>query len=90
MATQKHCCPASMLGKVTTSGKYKDYDNDGTDGTQLEENCVILLEPIDDISTADQRAHVAMGGVVRYNQLRFKTAADKTAFELGKAPFGAI
>ena len=86
----KTLLPGTLLGKVTATGKYKDYDNDGTDGTQLEENCVILLEPIDDISAGDQRAHVAMGGVVRYNQLRFKTAADKTAFELGKAPFGAI
>ena len=82
--------PGLVLGKVTAGGKYKDYDHDGTDGTQLEEHCVILLEPIQNISTGDQRAYVASNGVVRYNQLRFRTAADKTNFELGKASFAAI
>ena len=82
--------PGLVLGKVTATGKFKDYDYDGTDGTQLEENTVILLEPIANISTADQRAHVAPNGVVRYNQLRWRTAADKTNFEIGKASFATI
>ena len=88
----KELLPGTLLGKITTGGHYKDYDTDGADGTQLEENCVILLEPIKDISTGHQRGHVAMGGVVRFNQLRFKLAADKTGFitDLGKAPFGTI
>ena len=82
--------PGLILGKVTTGGKYKEYANAASDGSQLEENCVILLQPINDISTGDQRAHVAPNGVVRAAQLRWATAADKTAFEFGKASFAAI
>ena len=82
--------PGLVLGKLTTGGRYTDYDQDGTDGSQLEENCVILLEPVDDISTGHQRAHVAPNGVVRAAQLRWATAGDKTAFEFGKASFAAI
>ena len=86
----KELLPGLVLGKVTTGGKYTDYDNDGADGSELEQNCVILLEPINDISTGDQRAHVAPNGVVRTAQLRWATAADKTAFEFGKASFAVI
>ena len=86
----KELLPGLVLCKVTTGGLYKEYANAASDGTQLEQNCVILLEPINDISTGDQRAHVAPNGVVRAAQLRWKTAADKTAFEFGKASFAAI
>lgn len=87
--SEKRLMPGLVLGKLTTGGKYKDYDSDGTDGTQLEENCVVLVNVIEDISTGDQRAHVAVGYTFKRDQLRFRTAADEAAFEYGKAPFFA-
>ena len=69
---------------------YSDYDTDADDGTQLEENSAVLLDIIPDISTGDQWATVLVAGVVPREQLRFRTAADKTAFEFGKAPFHSV
>lgn len=82
--------PGLVLGKVTTGGKYKDYNQDGSDGTQLEDNCVVLMDVIEDISTGDRRAHVAVGYSFKRDQLRFRTAGDEAAFEYGKAPFFAV
>jgi len=84
--------PGMVLGKRTTGGLYSHYDTDAINGTQNEEDCVILLEIIDDISDGNQQAHVGVGGVIRRDQLRFNLAADKTGFETDahKAPFDSI
>ena len=44
-----------VLGKITASGKYADFDNDAVDGT---ETAVAVLYADCDASTADQEAVV--------------------------------
>lgn len=36
-----------ILGKVTASGLYSHYADGASDGTQLENNCVILAQDVD-------------------------------------------
>ena len=86
--------PGMLLGKKTSGGTYSHYDNDATDGTEDAENCIVLLEIIDDISTGNQQAAAGVGGVLRRDELRFVNSTAKTAFlaaaELAKAPFNTI
>lgn len=79
--------PGTVLCEVTATGQYSDYNYDDSDGTEQEQNCVILMEEIADISTGDQNAVVAVNGVFDYNKLRFATADDKTNFEWEKSNF---
>lgn len=72
------------------SDAYIDYDADADTGAHLEENSVVLLDVIPDISAETQWATVLVSGVLNRNELRFRTAADKTVFEFGKAPFHSI
>ena len=66
-----------VLGRVTTGAKYEDFDYDGSDGTQLEERCVVLMEQIEDISLGDVNAIVAVNGFFRWDRLRWRTSTPK-------------
>ncbi len=80
--------PGTVLAPLTASGRYSDYDNDASDGTQAEGDSVILMEKITDISTGNQRAHVAAGGgTFNWDKLRWRLAADKSAFARNDSPF---
>lgn len=48
----------TVLGKITTGGKYKPYDDEATDGTQVA--AAVLLAEVDATST-----DVAAVGIVR-------------------------
>ena len=73
--------PGLVLGQKTADGKYKDYDTDGVDGSQFEQDCVILAEKIADISTGDTRALVySGGGSFKWGHLRWRLAGDKSGF----------
>ena len=70
----------TVLGKITTSGKYGVYDNAGTGG--VETAAAILAEPVD-ATTGDAKAaavvrlaKIAPGGLTWKASL---IAADKTA-----------
>ena len=60
-----------ILGKVTSTGEYEEYDSDATDGTQIAE--VILNREFRaqdfDANNVDRVAEVLAGGLVRADQL---------------------
>ena len=63
--------PGLILGKVTATGKYKEYDPDGSDGTQIAEAILpIELKATDfDANDADRHFGVIVGGLVRAGKL---------------------
>ena len=88
-ATSTKLQPGLVLGKLTDSNRYTDYDTNGSDGSQLEENCVILMDFID-VEDGHRDANVAVsGGVFDRDQLRWNLAADKAAFEWSKTVLDA-
>lgn len=86
--TSTNLKPGTVLGLVSASNKYNDYDYNGSDGTQNEEDVVVLMEEIEDISTGDQTALVATGFCTfNWDKMRWATADDKSNFEHEKCNF---
>lgn len=79
--------PGVVLSQVTATKRYTHYDNNETDGSELEQACVVLMESVKDASTGHQYVTVATHGTFNFDLLRWQEAADKTAFEKEKAPF---
>lgn len=74
-----------VLAKITASGKYAQYDNTASDGTQLEADVLVLLEDVDlkggdlTASNADQIGTVAIIARVKEAGLIGLTSDAKTA-----------
>ena len=78
-------------GTGTDAGKFTHFDLSEAD-YQDEQNCGVLMDVIDDISTGDQQAHVAIGGgaIFKRSQLRFYEAVDKSGFNYAEFPVDTI
>ena len=88
-ATSTKLQPGLVLGKLTAANRYTDYDTNGSDGSQNEEDCVILLDFVD-VEDGHRDAAVAVsGGVFDRSQLRWNLAADKAGFEWSKTVLDA-
>lgn len=73
--------PGTVLGKITASGKFAEYKNAATDGTQVAAG--VLFDKVDASGAADVKAvaTVRHAEVVasRLNWNAAQSAADKTA-----------
>ncbi|MBF84957.1 MAG: hypothetical protein CL489_10900 [Acidobacteria bacterium] len=72
-----------VLCKVTATGKYKEYDNDASDGTEDASTAVILMQPISLNTTDDQPATALVRAIVKADAPIFHDSAAATAFTWG-------
>jgi len=78
--------PGLILGKITSSGKYKEYDPSTSDGTEtaaliLMDEINMLQDSTDGATTRDQLATGMQHGVVDESKLIGCDAAAKAALD---------
>lgn len=75
-----------VLAKLTASGKYRQYDNDASDGTEDSANAVILMHPVTMDGTKDNIATVAYEATLSEDALIWKDTDAKNAFDWTAVP----
>lgn len=73
-----------VLGKLTATGLFTDYDYDALDGSEDEAEVVILAHDVEMDGVNDKQVTVYRAGQFKFDSLHFATAADKSNFEKTK------
>lgn len=71
--------PGRVLGRITASGKYANYNNANVDGTEVA-RCIALNFADTTTQAKDMLVHVALHGVLVLDQLVGLDAAGVTDF----------
>lgn len=64
-----HLRKGLLLGKVTASGKYKEFDSGNGDGTQISADVVVLGYEVRDIDLGDRPAMAYFAGTFNATKL---------------------
>lgn len=70
-----------VLGKVTASGKYKEFNSALADGTEDEEDAVILLQDVTMDGSNDEVATVLLRATLKSDGIIFKNGTSESAFD---------
>ena len=70
-----------LVTKIAATGKYKEYDNTATDGSENEEDAVVLEHDILMNGNDDAVAAGYVQAVLRGDAIIYKNPASKAAFD---------
>lgn len=89
IVTGQNLVAGAVLGKVTASGKYVEYDNGAVDGTEVATG--ILFDAVD-ASLADVEGAVMVNRDAEYNlsEVVWEAGQDQTAQDAGVADLLAL
>ena len=73
-----------VMAKVSATGKYRQYDDGASNGTELEDDVVILGQDVLLNGTDDQTAMCYRAAVVRKNALIYKDGGAEAAIDWTK------
>lgn len=72
-----------LLGRITATGRYKEFDPQASDGSEIEENVVVLAQPVRDIDAAPKEVSCIWAGMLRKPAVVVSAEARTINIEFG-------